>query len=330
MFRLSQLACSGVLRLESESITRLYLLLLSFIKYSTSRDGFVDSRLRVLRVIASLVPLVSDCSVGIPTLCALLAPGKTCVSDIVVRKEVLAVLDAMKQRIPSMSQVVFLSNAHDCKVTAVLFDLHATSSSSIGAYNFAKRGDAYELLIRQRLASFGPKESSFQPLLASVLHDLCDSDMMIRTSSLRALTDFVQDAHAMIRNGDEAMERVLSEGMIPSIRFVFQSNFGETTRRSAMQLFRQILLASKDFGSPVFGSDLLALVNASDEDADVLLGLLHLQTRRKVKSMRSICQLAQRIREGKSPRLAAVSIRTVLLPLLFACIRENPKNAGAC
>lgn len=107
MFRLSQLACSGVLRLESESITRLYLLLLSFIQYSTSRDGFIDSRLRVLRVIASLVPLVSDCSVGIPTLCSLLAPGKTCVTDIVVRKEILSVLDAMKQRIPSMSEVVF-------------------------------------------------------------------------------------------------------------------------------------------------------------------------------------------------------------------------------
>ena len=58
MFRLSQLACSGVLRLESESMTRLYLLLLSFIQYSTSRDGFIDSRLRVLRVIASLVQLV--------------------------------------------------------------------------------------------------------------------------------------------------------------------------------------------------------------------------------------------------------------------------------
>lgn len=328
MFRLSQLACSGVLRLESESITRLYLLLLSFIQYSTSRDGFVDSRLRVLRVIASLVPLVSDCSVGIPTLCSLLAPGKTCVTDIVVRKEIISVLDAMKQRIPSMSEVVSFPS-HNSQVTAVLFDLHATSNSAIGAYNFGKRGDAYELLIRRRLASFGPKESSFQPLLASVLHDLCDNDMMIRTSSLRTLTDFVQDAHEMIRNGDEAMERVLSEGMLPSLRFVFQSNFAETTRRQAMQLFRQILLASKDFRSPVFGSDLLALVNASDEDADVLLGLLHLQTRRKVKSLRKICQLAQSIREGKSPHLAAVSIRAILLPLLFACIRENPKNSGA-
>lgn len=214
-------------------------------------------------------------------------------------------------------------------MTSVLFDLHATSNSAIGAYNFAKRGDAYELLIRRRLASFSPKECSFQPLLASVLHDLCDSDMMIRTSSLRALTDFVQDAHEMIRNGDEAMERVLSEGMLPSLRFVFQSNFVEATRRSAMQLFRQILLASKDFRSPVLGSDLLALVNASDEDADVLLGLLHLQTRRKVKSLRKICEMAQSIREGKSPRLAAVSIRSILLPLLFACIRENPKNSGA-
>ena len=214
-------------------------------------------------------------------------------------------------------------------MTSVLFDLHATSNSAIGAYNFAKRGDAYELLIRRRLASFSPKECSFQPLLASVLHDLCDSDMMIRTSSLRALTEFVQDAHEMIRNGDEAMERVLSEGMLPSLRFVFQSNFVEATRRSAMQLFRQILLASKDFRSPVLGSDLLALVNASDEDADVLLGLLHLQTRRKVKSLRKICEMAQSIREGKNPRLAAVSIRSILLPLLFACIRENPKNSGA-
>lgn len=209
-------------------------------------------------------------------------------------------------------------------------DLHATSSSSIGAFNFAKRGDAYELLIQRRLASFHPTECSFQPLLACVLNDLCSSDMMIRTSSLRALTDFVSDAHAAIRQGDEAMETVLSTRILPSLRFIFRGNFVETTRRSAMQLFRQIVLASADFQTPVFGSDLRVLTNASNEDQDVLLGLLHLQMRRKVKSLRAICQLAQKIRAGSSPRLAAVSIRTVLLPLIFACIRDYPKNSGGC
>lgn len=314
---MSQLATEGVFHLKKESLGRLFVLLLSFLRSSTSREGFVESILRILQVVTSLVPLVPNSTMGVPILCQLLAPGKTCVDSIPIRRGIIEVLEAIQKK----------ENSADAeKAITLIKELHAMSGHSIGAYDFTRRGDAYDKLLQQRLSSFGTPEWSFTALLSCILHDMCEDDMMIRSSALRCLTDFVHDAYDF-RERDAGLEGIVKSSLVPGLCFVLRSSYSDTIRRCGMQVFRHILVLWHSAPSTDFFQDLFPLTS-SDEESDALLGLYELQTRRRLRSLRQICDAANGIRSGTIPPFAARSIRTILLPTLFAIIRDSPKNAG--
>ena len=75
-------------------------------------------------------------------------------------------------------------------------------------------------------------------------------------------------------------------------------------------------------------SDLILLTNEAIPDDDILLCLIDIKTRVRSKGLKLLGRLADQIVNGESERITAKTLRTIILPLIFAYIKEYDKNHG--
>ena len=358
VYHIGQLTLEKSLMLSSTALDHLFNLLISFLQYTSTRDDSQDNRVKVLNSVISLVPLVPAYEKGIRDLSNLLLPSKKCIHNVVVRRKIIDVFDAMKERMPEFKTIV-----------PILRDLHATSTSSIDMYNFAKRGDAYDHLIQTTLMAYQPTHCSFQPLLACVLHDITDSDMMLRSTAMKCLKAFVFDSAAVIQstmetrsNSENAatdmsdddddddevrkanrLQEIMEARVMETIKYEIQVCNNDNVRRPIMSLLRDIVLLWKFNISLIINpsnrslnvhcsqtmcSDLLLLTNEAVPDDDILLCLIDIKTRVRSKGLKILGRLADQIVKGESERITAKTLRTIILPLIFAYIKEYDKSHG--
>ena len=357
VYHIGQLTLEKSFTLSPTALDHLFNLLISFLQYSSTRDDSQDNRVKVLNSVISLVPLVPAYEKGIRELSNLLLPSKKCIHNVVVRRKIIDVFDAMKERMPEFKTIV-----------PILRDLHATSTSSIDMYNFAKRGDAYDHLIQTTLMAYQPTHCSFQPLLACVLHDVTDSDMMLRSTAMKCLKAFVFDCATTIKstveahqnfastttrmsnddNDDEVrrasvLQEIMETRVMEMVKYEIQVCNNDNVRRPIMSLLRDIVLlwqfeisliinplhrSLNIHPSQTMCSDLILLTNEAVPDDDILLCLIDIKTRVRSKGLKMLGRLADQIVNGESERLTAKTLRTIILPLIFAYIKEYDKSHG--
>ena len=107
LYHISQLASESKLTLPSDCLQRLFLLLISFLRYSGNHDNVFDFYKRLIEAICSLIPFVTDYHEGIKQLCLLLYPNKYCIKEVVIRRKLLQCFETMLSQITGFEQVLF-------------------------------------------------------------------------------------------------------------------------------------------------------------------------------------------------------------------------------
>ena len=75
-------------------------------------------------------------------------------------------------------------------------------------------------------------------------------------------------------------------------------------------------------------SDLIPLINTENPENDVFLCIIDLKQKTRSKGLKLLTKTFESIAEEKTPRITVTNLRTVLLPILFAYIREFNRNQG--
>ena len=316
IYHLAELASKKEVTLSVPILAHVLNLLISFIKYSANKNEVQDNKMRILDSIASLVPLVQDYDTPIRALASLLLPGEYCVSNFNLRKRIVSVFGLMEQSIPAFATTVPLMK-----------DLHATSDNTIGGYSFAKRGDAYDVIVKNGLFAYDPKSVSFLPLFACVLKDATDEDMMIRTTAMKCLKELVE------RMAKETWCDVYPQLLLMimgTIKYVVKTVNNDNVRRPIVSLLRTIVILWKDQPSLDLCSDLIVLIDESNEENDVILNLIDIKTRTRVNGLRQINKYLKAVDAGEKPRLSASTLRNILIPLLMSYVKEYNKASGRC
>lgn len=314
IYHLAELASKKTVTLAVPTLAHVLNLLISFIKYSANKDEVQDNKMRVLDSITSLVPLVEDYDTPIRALSALLIPGEYCVNAFNLRKRIVSVFGLMAGSIPAFADTVPLMK-----------DLHATSDNTIGGYSFAKRGDAYDVIVKKGLFAYDPKSVSFLPLFACVLKDATDEDMMIRTTAMKCLKELVE--RMAKEEWCEVYEQLLMM-IMGVIKYVVKTVNNDNVRRPIVSLLRTIVILWKDHPSLDLCSDLIVLIDETNDDNDVILNLIDIKTRTRVNGLRRINKYVKEVDAGEKPRLSASTLRNILIPLLMSYVKEYSKAAG--
>lgn len=323
IYHITQLTAKHTVSLSVDSLQQLLLLLISFLQFSSIRDDSQDNRIRILDAADSLVPLVTTYDDAIRELSVLLMPGKRCIEAIPVRCRIVDMFATMTPHCPIFATTV-----------PILKSLHAISSSGIGQYDFSQRGDAYDALIKTGLAAYDPCSVTFEPLLACVLRDVTDSDMMLRSTAMECLKSFVQSCAQLLQNSDDAttqsvLTMLMEKRIVDTIKYEMSVCKNDNVRRPLVSLLRDIVLLWRFRPSLGLCSDLVVLTNEANPDNDALLCLIDIKQRTRVKGLRLINQTADAIVAGSAPRLSAGTLRSIVLPLIFAYITENRKTQDA-
>lgn len=323
IYHITQLTAKHTVSLSVDSLQQLLLLLISFLQFSSIRDDSQDNRIRILDAADSLVPLVTTYDDAIRELSVLLMPGKRCIEAIPVRCRIVDMFATMTPHCPIFATTV-----------PILKSLHAISSSGIGQYDFSQRGDAYDALIKTGLAAYDPCSVTFEPLLACVLRDVTDSDMMLRNTAMECLKSFVQSCAQLLQNSDDAttqsvLTMLMEKRIVDTIKYEMNVCKNDNVRRPLVSLLRDIVLLWRFRPSLGLCSDLVVLTNEANPDNDALLCLIDIKQRTRVKGLRLINQTADAIVAGSAPRLSAGTLRSIVLPLIFAYITENRKTQDA-
>lgn len=156
--------------------------------------------------------------------------------------------------------------------------------------------------------------------------------MMIRTTSMQCIQSFIQAIpveYLMKGHSEYEKYHYLVQLSITCCKYILKNTNNDNIRRPVITLLRLIAIQFKSLQLSIYNYDLLPLINEENEDEDILLCLINIQTRTRIKGLRALVQLVKQIREGEKPRLSANSIRNVLLPLLFAYIREYDKTSDS-
>lgn len=314
IYHIAQLASKQEVTLPESILSHVLNLLISFIKYSANRDELQDNKMRILDSISALVPLVTAYDAPINALSHLLIPGDHCVKNMNVRKRIVKVFGIMKERVTPFARSVPL-----------MLDLHATSDNTIGGYAFAKRGDAYDVILKSGLQAYDPKSVSFLPLFACVLNDMTDADMMIRTTAMKCMREFLE--RIAQEEWCEAYEQLLLI-LMNVIKYVIKSVSDDNVRRPMVSLLRSIVLLWRSHASLALCSDLVVLINEEKEDEDVILNLIDIKTSIRIKGLRRLNQYAGQVREKAKPRLSAGTLRNILIPLVLSYVAEYKKEGG--
>lgn len=336
IYHLSQLSLSQSFSLSANSLDQIFNLLVSFLQFSTARDDSLDNRLRILDAIDALVPLVSSYDEAVHELSALLVPSKQCIPNLTIRRRIIGVFNSMKERLSVFTMIV-----------PILLDLHATNSSSIDTYNFAKRGDAYDMLIKNRLTHYHPESVGFDPLLACVLYDILDSDMMIRNTAMICLKEFVNDSAQLIQTSPDTalcsrLQYLVERFVMSVIKYELKNCTNDNIRRPIISLLRDIVLlwsfeisliiniyrSLNRYPSLVLCSDLAPLMNVTIPENDVFLCLIDLKQKTRSKGLKHLTKILESIAEEKVSRISASTLRSILIPILFAYIHEFNRNQG--
>lgn len=111
VYHLSQLASEDKLTLPMECMQRLFLLLVSFLRYSSNRDNVYNYHSRIIEATCSLIPLISDYDEGIRQLTDLLYPNKYRISDLITRRKIIHCFEVMQDKLTPF-QKVFISMIH--------------------------------------------------------------------------------------------------------------------------------------------------------------------------------------------------------------------------
>ena len=75
-------------------------------------------------------------------------------------------------------------------------------------------------------------------------------------------------------------------------------------------------------------SDLIPLINTENPENDMFLCIIDLKQKTRSKGLKQLTKTFESIAEEKTPRITVTNLRTVLLPILFAYIREFNRNQG--
>ena len=323
IYHITQLTAKHTVSLSVDSLQQLLLLLISFLQFSSIRDDSQDNRIRILDAADSLVPLVTFYDDAIRELSVLLLPGKRCIEAIPVRCRILDMFATMTPQCPAFATTIPL-----------LKSLHAVSSTGIGQYDFSKRGDAYDLLIKTGLASYDPCHVTFEPLLACVLRDVTDSDMMLRNTAMECLKSFVQSCAQLLQNTDDTatqtvLTMLMEKRVVETIKYELSVSKNDNVRRPLVSLLRDIVLLWRFRPSLGLCSDLVVLTNEANPDNDALLCLIDIKQRTRSKGLRLVNQTVDAIVSGSASRISAGTLRSVVLPLVFAYISENRRTQDA-
>lgn len=211
-------------------------------------------------------------------------------------------------------------------------NLHSTSKDSIGSYSFAKIGDVYDVLVKEGIESFYMTPSTFLPFYACILNQVTEEDMMIRTTSMQCIQAFIRSiAPELIQQASPQGKcyQQIVQLTIRSCKFIIKNTNNDNIRRPIIALMRIIAIQFKSLALPMYNYDLMPLINEEDEEKDVLLSLTHIQTRIRIAGMRSLINMTKAVRLGEMKSLSANVVRNLLLPLIFAYIREYNKTTDS-
>ena len=142
----------------------------------------------------------------------------------------------MKERLPLFIPII-----------PILLDLHATSGSSLDSYNFTKRGEAYDVLVQNHLIHYHPESVCFDPLLACILNDVVDSDMMIRTTAMKCLQEFIHESAQILQTTSDSILQTrlqaVIEGFVMSVvKYELKYCLSDNIRRPLIGLLRDIVI----------------------------------------------------------------------------------------
>lgn len=195
----------------------------------------------------------------------------------------------------------------------VLDDLHAPSPDRIGEYDYDRQCEAFGRLRRAAQQEGALSGAQWVPILQSMLYFCHDAeDTAARSQAFSIVAQFVR----RVAQEEETWYPLLQSQLYPALKRGLKSE-AEVVRVEFLSLLNQLVTT---FAAREPFSALSPLLSNGNEDANVLLNLLHLQQHRRTRALKRLTEYARSL-----PALDRSVIEDIFFPLLDHFVRSDPK-----
>ena len=241
--------------------------------------------------------------------------SKLCSPNVVrdIRKVAVNLLDLLKKREARFTLAELFSNIsnHLPELTSfsqTLTDLHSPSKDCIGEYDYEKQTMAFSL-VRKQANDYSLDD--WVLVIKTLLFFSQDAeDVAARTHAFSILNLFLEKA---VNRPDEFFSLVLKT-LYPAIKKGLK-NKNESVRTDFLNFLNEMVSRFRD-REPFI--KLVPLLIGDDEEANVLLNILHLQQHRRARALKRLAEY------GKSVVLSRSIIEGIFFPLLVHFVFSDP------
>ena len=311
--------------MDSATCSKLVALLVPYLREAHRlRD---DAKRDILDTMTSLAPFLEDASPHLTMLFMLLLPGRRAL-DGTVRVSLVKLLATLGKQ----SNTSWL--AHPSKL---LIGLNAWSTKRVDEFDYEERLKACDAFKKTFTTMQSYPHKQLHVVVYQLIHTLHEDDFALRRSALDAIESLVnyiaknaQQGKGLSRPTDiqeGGNVQFLETVLMPAIKAGVRSN-NIATRKTFVLLLSAIGEAFEWMNMderPLLHLDVRLLRNKTDEEADILHGLTHLQLHRRAKSLR---RFRAHHTDGNAENiLRPGTLAHIFLPLVTHILYETEKSS---
>ena len=253
----------------------------------------------ILRILARLVPFVSNTGQHVTFLSTLLAPGKNCLETRSVREALVELFTA-----------IGASSTSELKPETVelLVELNSYSGARIESIDFNRRLDALTALRTCNFSQVIESQENVLPIVSHLLEAMKHEEYTMR-SAARKTVEKILDLPST-----DLILQLVTTIVVPSIQMGLKLQ-SDVARQEFIALLATYTEYAKRFELP--HADLFELRNTLDPEVDFFYNIAHIQHHRRA---RAISRLSQQLKQATT--FSPSSLSLILIPILEHIVFE--------